>query len=294
MGFDKDLFGIGVGQFKPYFMRQEPTSEAKLQMVDTSLTNEFFNLDRNLGMWVQGDMGPVFYAFALTNGFASVNDPTDTVDQFPALILKLDFNLLGGTHGGKYEESYVKCSDDPFFVVGASGAYDQNDGSSGVPGERFKVYTFGLDTAFKWPIFNLQAEYVGRWLDYQISNGIPALAGDGSTHYAHGFYVQGGFFLIPQVLELTGRVATVFTDDGPNKGNAVEAGPGLNWYISHDHRVKLQTEIMYFDVSANLPNETENLHESTPHFSTAAGNLEAGEQGVMFRAQLQLAFGYSG
>jgi hypothetical protein len=297
LGFDKDLFGIGVGQFKPYFMRQEATSAAKLQMVDRSLTDEFFNVDRNLGMWVQGDIGggSVFYAFAVTNGFDSVNDPTDTVDQFPALILKLDFNLMGGNLGGKYEEGNVKCdADNPFFAVGVSGAYDQNDGSSGVLGEHFKVYTFGLDTAFKWSVVSLQAEYVGRWLDYSLGNGIAALAGDGRSHYAHGFYIQGGFFIIPQILEVTARVATVFTDDGPNNGNAVEAGPGLSWYISHDHRVKLQTELMYFDVSADLPNQTENLDESIPRFSTTAGNLEAGEQGVMLRMQLQLAFGYSG
>lgn len=294
LGFDKDLFGIGVGQFKPYFMRQEATSASKLQMVDRSLTDEFFNIDRNLGMWVQGDMGPVFYALALTNGIDSVNDPTDTVDQFPALVMKLDFNLVGGEHGGKYEESNVKCDENPFFVVGFSGVYDQNDGTSGVAGEHFKVYELGLDTAFKWSVFSVQAEYVTRWLDYQVNNGITALAGDGGTHFAHGFYVQGGLFFVPSVLELTGRVATVITDGGPYKGNAVEAGPGVNWYISKNHRVKLQTELIYFDVPADLPNQTESLDETNSKFSTTAGSLEAGEQGVMLRMQLQLAFGYGG
>ena len=292
-GADSEILSVGVGQFKPYFLRQEKTSTGKLQMVDRSLTNEFFNIDRVIGAWIQGDLHPIFYSFAVANGFDSINTSVDGVDQIPAFIAKLDFNILGHS-AGKYEEGNVKCDPEkPVFIVGLSAASDQNNGTSSDERERFKCFEFGIDSVLKYSIFSLQAEYIGRWLDYRL--GSTASDGDGGWNYAHGLYVQGGIFLVPSVLEVTGRVSTIWAD-GPRHGNGVEAGPGINWYISKNHKVKLQTDLMFFDISANLPNPTESLDfapavagDPLPFESTAAG-YESGEQGVMWRTQIQLEF----
>ena len=71
-------------------------------------------------------------------------------------------------------------------------------------------------------------------------------------------------------------------------GNAFEAGPGLNWYISHNHKVKLQTNLFYIDISGDLPNPSENLDDPTPNFASTAANIEAGEQGFLFGTQIQI------
>jgi hypothetical protein len=170
--------------------------------------------------------------------------------------------------------------------VGASGATDQNNGSSGVGGEQFKAYQFGLDGVFKWSLFSLQAEYMGRWLDYESGN--TAAEGETSASYAHGFYVQGGVFLVPSVIELTGRVSAIWSDSGPQNGNGVEAGPGLNWFISRSHKIKLQTNVLYIDISADLPNSSENLDSAVAAFTSTAANIEKGEQGILLMTQLQI------
>lgn len=279
-----NLLAIGGGQWKPWFMRQEPNSSGKLQLVERSLTTEFFNIDRNLGIWVQGDLAPVFYSFAVTNGFDSINESTDDVDQIPAFIGKLDLNILGD-EGGKYEESNIKCSDELLWTVGASFASDQNNGTRENAAAQFKCYSFGFDTILKYSIFSLQAEYVGRWLDFEDD---PV---DSSNNYSHGMYVQGGVFLLPQTLEVSARVSTVWGVDGVNDGNGWEAGPCLSWYISKSHKVKLQTDVMVFHLDDDMPVKTESLDDGADGgFSSSAADLESGDEGVMWRTQVQLEF----
>lgn len=293
-GGENKAFSIGAGQLKTAFLRQEPTSSSALQMVERSLANEFFNIDRNLGLWVQGDVGMLFYSLAVINAFDSVGVGPAPIDQVPGFVGRLVLNLVGDEPASKYEESNIKCEETPFFSIGGSFATDQNNGTSftAATQQDFKCYAFGLDTAFKFSVFSMQAEYMGRWLDYETGN--TAAEGETSALYSHGFYVQAGVFLWPQVIELAGRVSAVWTDSGPHQGNAVEAGPGLNWYISKSHKVKLQTDVMFFDISADLPNQTESLEltagASSAPFASAAANLAEGEQGIMWRTQLQLAF----
>ncbi|HVR76379.1 MAG TPA: porin [Planctomycetota bacterium] len=294
-GGENKAFSIGAGQWKTAFLRQEPTSSSALQMVERSLANEFFNIDRNLGLWVQGDLGMLFYSLSVVNAFDSVGVGPAAIDQVPAFVGRLVLNLVGDESPSKYEESNIKCEEKPFFSIGGSFATDQNNGTSFTAAQQdFKCYTFGLDTAFKFSVFSMQAEYMGRWLDYEAGN--TAAEGETSALYAHGFYVQAGVFLWPQVIELAGRVSAIWTDSGPFQGNAVEAGPGLNWYISKSHKVKLQTDVMFYDISADLPNQTESLEvtgagaTSSSPFSSSAANFAEGEQGIMWRTQLQIAF----
>lgn len=301
---NEGALGIGLGQFKPYFMRQESTSSGRLQMVERNLTTEFFNIDRNLGAWIRGDLGDVkgdaptvFYAFAITNGFDSVNVRPSAVDNIPALIGKLDFQLWGDkVEKGKYEEG--NPGHKSLFVVGASAATDQNNNSSGsgVGGPDVKIYQFGVDTQFKYEVISLQSEYVMRWVDYKNGNAAIPL-GDGSSQFAHGWYVQGGLMVSPDV-ELTGRAAFIWGDN-MQKGNGFEAGPGINWYISGNHRIKLQTDVAWIDISRNIPDSTEDLDgtlgttgggDTSSSFDSSAAGIMAGEQGLLWRTQLQLSF----
>jgi hypothetical protein len=290
MESEEDIFSIGIGQWKPHFLRQEATSSGRLQMVDRSLANEFFNIDRNLGIWANGGTGPIWYEVAVTNGFDSVGVEGDDVDQIPAFIAKLDFTLVGENEMGKYQEGNTKCSEDPLFVVGFSGATDYSNGTniSAVAGDaQWTAYQFAIDTLFRWSIFSLQAEYMGRWLRYHNAAALGFASG---SQYAHGFYIQGGIFLIPSTLELAARASAIWSDDPVFGGSGVEAGPGFNWYISKSHKIKWQTYVVYFDVSDDLPNASESLNSDSPSFASSAANLQAGEQGIMLETQIQLEF----
>jgi len=284
--WDNSLMSIGGGIWKPHFLRQEATSSSAQQFVDRSLANEFFNIDRNLGVWIDGSWEFMFYELAVTNGWDSGNTETATVDNIPAFIAKLDFTLMGENERGSYEESNFKFKDDPLFVIGFSGATDASNGSSGVANQtQWDALQCGIDATFKWGLFSIQGEYMARWLDYEAP-ALPA-GGDTDTNFAHGFYLQTGVFLMPDTIEVAGRVSAIWSD-GNQSGSGFEAGPVLNWFISKSHKVKLQTDLLYFDISDDLPPQSEDLEVTASNFSSSAANLQEGEQGVMLRTQLQL------
>ena len=268
-----DMAKIGVGQYKAHFLRQEKTSSGKQQLVERSLANEFFNIDRVLGIWLEGEMateeeGPnIFYAFAVTNGFRSLNRGVGS-DQVPGVVGKLDFNLMGD-YG--YSEGDIKVSDEPSLVVGLSGAFDANNGT-GASAAQYKVYQAGTDLGFKSGGFSLQAEYMMRWLDYETTAGAtdPDVAG-GRSVFSHGWYAQAGFMILPeQGIELAGRAGAVYGNEGANDGIATEFGPGINWYIN-GHNVKLQTDVMFFDIPADMPRQSSRLDRSGPTAPPGSG-----------------------
>jgi hypothetical protein len=239
----------------------------------------------------------VYYALAVTNGFDSVNTAGGAIDNIPAFVGRVNVTLWGDHPSkGKYEESSLSGKD--LFQIGASAAAEGNNRSSGLAAGtlRYKVYQFGIDTAMKVGPFSTQVEYFGRWLDYAMGNtAIPG--GRGDSQYAHGGYVQSGILLGDTNLELVGRVSAVWCD-GPQNGNAVEIGPGINWYSNGTHNVKLQTDVAWFDVSDDLQDSTEDLDGSfgsavgstASSFSSSAASLAAGEQGILWRTQFQLNF----
>ena len=289
-----DALRFGVGQHKAYFLRQEPTSSSRQQFVDRSLANEVFNIDRTLGIWVRGHLAEsfIYYVFEVGNGFDSVNRRSNAVDQIPHFAAKLDFNLIGANATKRaYSEGDFKR--DTLFVLGFSFASDQNNDSSGVNAVQYTAYQLGVDTVFKSGGLSFVGEYMGRFLDFEGGNSTaPGAQNSTSSTYSHGFYAQAGMFFTDH-LEAAARVSAVWGNDGSGRdGTAVEVGPGLNWYISGDHKVKWQTDLLWFDIPASMPFQTTRLAGSAPlgRFSSSAAQLQAGEQGILLRTQLQLQF----
>ena len=291
LGEGNKYLNLGVGQWKPSFLRQEKTSSTRLQFVERSLTNEFFTIDRNIGLWVDGSRGPLEWMAAVTNGIDSVNVNPKNVDHSPALIARLEYHILrDGDKNMKMAESDVKHTSSPAWVVGTAFVTDANNGTgAGAPVPEFKVYQWEIDTAFKYMGMSLQAEYVARWLKYETapSNG-PAVP-VGETIFAHGFYAQAGYFLVPSTYEVAFRASAIWNDGGASNGAAVEIGPAFNWFISKDHRVKFQVDASYVDIPDNLQQPTENLYKNKTFSSSAAG-LAAGDQGIVARVQLQFVW----
>ncbi len=78
-----------------------------------------------------------------------------------------------------------------------------------------------------------------------IYNGVES--GNLDTIYDQGFRVQGGLFLLPDTLELTARYAYIDYDVGSGIAGDVrdtswQITPAINYYISHDHRWKVQVD----------------------------------------------------
>lgn len=282
---------IGAGQFKPYFLRQEKTSSGKQQFTERSIANEFFNIDRVLGAWIEGNLAEerIFYALTITNGFDSINRPFDEIDAVPGYAAKLDWNILGA-YG--YSESDASWSGEPSLVAGLSYGYDAQDRSGRAPDEpKLQVHVFGLDAGFKWKGFSLQAEYMGRLVDIdRYTSGANRFArpADRDAVFSHGFYVQAGIFVVPKELELRGRMSAVFNDEGSLRSDGWESGIGCTYYIS-GHNLKIASDVMWVDIGPRFPNPTEDLDEA-PGAGFDLPLLESPSQGLRLCVQFQLDF----
>jgi hypothetical protein len=313
-GFDAFF---GIGQWKPYFGRQEKTSSGAQLFVDRSLANEFFNIDRNVGVWVESRktlnkdekalFNGVAVELAVTNGIDSVNVPYSDgeTDQIPAFIAHVDLDVLGNLGryaltGGDYNRIKV-----PGLTIGASFMSDQNNGSGNVDdaNAEWDVYQMAFDFVFKYMGFSLNGEYFGRWLDFDSEDVGPDTgeqAGIGEAVYSQGAYVDAGMMLTEK-LQVMGRVSAIWNTEGPARGNAVEAGGGVNYFLNQ-HNLKLSLDVLYYDIPSEMPTMTERLPglaaddsgaggDPFTHaaFSSSAANLEE-FQGIMVRAQVQLGF----
>lgn len=72
----------------------------------------------------------------------------------------------------------------------------------------------------------------------------------------------------------------------------MELGPVVGWFLSKDHRVKLQADVSYVDIPTTMQPSSEILVGSEPSLaisSSSTGHV-AGDSGVMTRIQLQIVW----
>jgi len=217
---------IQVGQFKPYFNREQLTSSTELQFVDRSLTNEVFNFGRDLGLAIHGGVydDALEYAIFASNDGANRNVLNN--NQFLLIGGRFVWNAIGN-HG--YTLSDVGRSDEAQLAVGAAANYNQ---VSGPGGGNTKLIAATGDVAFRYQGFSFLGE--GHWL----RNGT---AGTGPQH-TFGALGQVGYFLTDE-FEVVGRYAAVMipSTGAFNSTEGYEGGAGLNYFFA-GHKVKLQTD----------------------------------------------------
>jgi phosphate-selective porin OprO/OprP len=264
--------GPRIGQWKVPFEKEELQSSSALQLVERSIVNQQFTLERDIGLALQGVFGPhnnFSYAGGVFNGDGNNGTSTNSSMLYAGRI-QLG---LGGDGDDKYDAdgTYASAKEygltpnfakEPTLVIGAAASYMPGlDCSIKTPNgqvcNRISELQFGNqvnftqiegDAMFKMKYFNVEGEYDGRWLNPQLGTN-PNLG----TAYDQGFRAQAGVFLVPKTLELAGRYALVDFDTSSNvvpPGTSVqsktwEITPGLNYYMSHDHRWKIQLSYTY-------------------------------------------------
>ena len=299
--FKKRGFSLGAGQWKPFFGRQEQTSSSKQLLVDRSLANEFFNVDRNQGVWLSAreklGSDSLFNGYSwqlgVSNGIDSVNrDVGDgEFDHIPAVIAHFDVDILGNLGKDALSSGDLKRREEPGLTAGFSLMTDQNNGSGSVdPGDlQYGVYQVAYDAVYKSNGFNLNAEYFQRWLD------IESAGFDTDAQFTHGAYVEGGY-MVTDALQLVTRGSTIWDREASGK-SAVEAGGGINYFV-FKHNLKLSADVLFLDIPGDMSVMTERLpgHDgaiATPAdfsgFSSSSANLDE-FQGVMLRCQAQVNF----
>lgn len=280
-----NTIGPRIGQWKVPFNKEELQSSSALQLVERSIVNEQFSLERDRGFALQGALGAhnnFSYAVGIFNG-DGINGTS--VDSNMLYVGRIQLGL-GGDGDDKFDANgtYSTAKDygltpnfakAPTFVIGAGGSTlpglncDVKEPNGGAC-DRIASLEMGNDVdfsqitgdiMFKMPWFNIEGEYDGRWLN-------PATGGQG-TAYDQGFRVQAGVFLLPKTFEFAARYAYI---DYDTSGSVVPPGvslessqweltPGVNYYLSKSHKWKVQLSYSFIrnEYTQNAPDIDENI-----------------------------------
>lgn len=265
-------FKLQIGQAKLPGNRERVISSANMQLVDRSLLNSRFNIDRDIGIQLKHHfkIGKQF----LVNEIASFSQGEGrdiTVGNLGGYdyTFRLEFLPFGKFKDkGDYIGGGIAYEEQPKLSVGAT--YDINDravrergqlGSfiynmDGTYAEK-RLNTLFIDLMFKYKNLSIMAEYADKRAadnDARVYDNINKSIVVGSYYTGQGLNVSLGW-MFPSRYELTGRYTRVVpTND--TKPLETEYTIGLSKYIV-DHKLKVQTDLSYREngmIGASLPN----------------------------------------
>ncbi|MDO3378489.1 OprO/OprP family phosphate-selective porin [Geoalkalibacter halelectricus] len=246
-----DELSVQAGQFKAPTSRQQLTSSGSQMFVDRSLADGFFNLGRDRGIMARGAFADnlVEYMAGVFNGNGENRSNPENNHLW---ALRVDVNPLG--RFAMDEPSFNEPR--PLLNLGASIATttvttaDQGNGNnnSGLlrnavglnnlvigPNEDVDVWTATLNAHFKWMGLSAAAEYYFANIDP-----------DGHSDWdADGYYLQAGYQIIPETLELALRYSAVDSTDSSAPTavrfdqNQFQIAAG---YYYKKHRAKIQAD----------------------------------------------------
>jgi len=252
-----DWINFKVGQWKVEFTRERFISSGEQQMIERSLINRPFTVDRQQGITVYGHLkgnglADFNYWLAVLTGTGRGNSQND--DSKLMYFGRLQWNFLGRTL--EFEGSDLEIHQEPVGIIAVAVVTNRSpytrfsqagggslegfeDGASG----QYRVNQLNVETAFKYRGFSWQSEL--HWKDI-----IDKLDNDAATQL-RGFYVQGGYFFNqvlpwwPEPLEFAVRHASFRPDVALSGNTQHETSFDFNWFFN-GHKNKLTAEVSYF------------------------------------------------
>lgn len=260
-------FELWVGQTKLPGNMERVISSGNLQMVDRSLLNGQFTLDRDMGVQLRHytnltDTFLIREIIAISQGEGR-NVTTGNLGghQYSGRLELLPFGEFKSN--GEYSGGDLKREKSPKLMLAAT--YNLNLDAVKTRGSQgtYMVTDFGfhqtnintlfLDAMFKYNGFSFMAEYAHRDTENPFAANIDgSLTGD-VVQKGHGLNLQSGY-LFRSNWEVSGRYTNIELDKnitGENTENQYTLG--LSKYIV-GHKLKVQTDISYLSVG-NGPDE---------------------------------------
>lgn len=254
---------LQIGQFKLPGNRQRVISSQNLQLVDRSIVNSSYNLDRDAGLMLQYSVdfgGAQIRSYsAVSNGEGrnvlnsiGESDENDNLDL--AVTQRLELLPFGEfTKKGDYFESDLLLEPLPKLSIAAG--YYHNENAIRLRGQRGRllyeprdIYSFFSDLIFKYRGWSLMAEY----MEMDSRNPVTELEGDYRVVEAgKGYMIQAGRIL-PSFWELSARYAKVIPNNKVTdfQQEETEVLVGISRYI-RGHRIKVQSDVGYI-IDENL------------------------------------------
>jgi hypothetical protein len=247
-------FTVWAGQMKVPFSRQRVNSSGNLNMVDRSLVNEEFQLDRDIGVqFLSKDIGGKgWFAYNAGVFMGEGRNNWDHADFGMLYVARFEITPLGKFED--YSEGDVERTETPKLSVGGAYAFqDRGKGVHGVWDLRFadggtaNFHNVGADAIFKFQGLSFNTAFHWRRVVNRKGGGavdeMGALVPIELGRSGLGWFGQLGY-LVPKIdLELVGRYAftrNVFGDESSMDWRD-EAGGGINYYFA-GHNLKLQLD----------------------------------------------------
>ncbi len=259
-------FELWFGQTKLPGNREHLISSGNLQLVDRSLLNGNYNIDRDLGFQLRhhfklSEKFIIKEAFALSQGEGrNITSGNLGGFQYTSRLELLPFGNF--TKNGDYIGGDIYREDTPKLAFGVTYDFNNNavktrsnQGSYMVTDTGFfetNISTVFVDAMFKYQGFSLMAEYADRTAtDPVAKNSDGTLTGD-AVQIGNGLNFQAGY-LFESNWEVSGRYTNIEFDKDITANNAQNQYTlGVSKYII-GHKLKVQSDVSY--LAMNISND---------------------------------------
>ena len=261
---------LWAGQTKLPGNVERVVSSANLQLIDRSLLNSRFNIDRDLGVQIRhkSNLGGDFLIrqkFALSQGEGrNVTEGNEGGLQYTARVEFLPFGAFKSK--GDYSQSDLKRENTSKLMVGFTYNFNENAvrerGFAGdymirTDGTIFETNqtTIFADAMFKHNGFSFMGEYAKRTADTVIATEADGLTPTGDIVLTgNALNLQAGY-LFKSNFEIAGRFTTLeyesITETLPSKQYTL----GLNRFLV-GHKLKVQSDLSYTTLDGKNDNIT--------------------------------------
>jgi hypothetical protein len=254
-------FVLWVGQTKLPGNVERVVSSGNMQLVDRSLLNARFNIDRDIGFQLRHhleltDTFIIREIFAFSQGEGR-NVTTGNLGghQYTGRIEILPFGYF--KNKGDYFQSDLEREEKPKLMLSAS--YDYNDnavrarsnqGVYMITDDGFHetpIKTIFVDAMFKYRGFSLMTEYASRSADDPIARNSDGTPTGIVVQEGNAFNMQSGY-LFKNNWEVAGRFTHVVLNE-----NLTGTGPQSQYTLGFSkyfvgHKLKVQTDVNYLDL----------------------------------------------
>ncbi len=259
-------FVLWAGQTKLPGNIERVISSGNMQLVDRSLLNARFNIDRDMGLQLRHHINLnddfVIREIAAFSQGEGRNITTGNLGghQYTGRIEVLPLGLFKGKND--YLGSDLIREESPKLLLAATYDYNQNAVKTRSNQGRFMATDFGfyetdistifVDLMFKYRGFSLMGEFANRDADAPVARNSDGTPTGDIVQVGHGLNLMSGY-LFKNNWELTGRYTTTDIDEQiTGVGKEDQYTFGVSKYIV-GHKLKVQSDVTYIDL-ANAQN----------------------------------------
>ena len=261
---------LWAGQTKLPGNVERVVSSANLQLVDRSLLNSRFNIDRDLGVQLRHEtnLGGDFLMrekFAVSQGEGrNVTEGNEGGLQYTARLEFLPFGTFKSK--GDYSQSDLKREAKPKLMLGFTYNYNQDAvRERGFAGDYMirtdgSIYetnqtTIFADAMFKYNGFSFMGEYAKRTADDEIATELDGLTPTGDIVLTgNALNLQAGY-LFKSNYEIAARFTTLEYENVTGALPTEQYTLGVNKFVV-GHKLKVQSDISYTTLDGNDDNIT--------------------------------------